>query len=58
MTGESDSERERCPWGCISGADVGAPDWAARYIAHAQPECPNHGTPRLDQVEPEDFDPA
>lgn len=46
---ERDAERMAaeagCPWGCLTGADVGAPDWAAAYIANAQPDCPHHGTP-------------
>ena len=45
---ERDEERMAaeagCPWGCLTGADVGPPDWAATYSAHIQPDCPHHGT--------------
>jgi len=44
-------EEEECNGICLSGADLGVPEYGG--IAYAHPDCPEHGYPQEEDPEEE-----
>jgi len=42
---------EECNGICLSGADLGVPEYSG--IAYAHPDCPEHGYPQEERLEAE-----